>query len=144
MMKVNLEDILESIEMASDAFSYYYHLDSGKVVMYADPLITGIEDKELTEDLENNFDRYLCLPTKFEVNQYHIMETFASNFPEEQYRNQLLRCIQGRGAFRRFKDTIYDLNLEKKWFDYEAIAYDKIARTWCKDNGLEILEKGGD
>ena len=40
----------------------------------------------------------------------------------------LARVIQGRGDFRRFKDKLYDLNLEKQWYQYRDEAYEKIAR----------------
>lgn len=62
-MKVKLDDVLEAIEGASDEFRYFYHIESGEIVMYADPLITGIDNEELEDDLEENFDKYIELPT---------------------------------------------------------------------------------
>ena len=46
----------------------------------------------------------------------------------------------GRGAFRRFKDKLYDLNLEKHWYQYRDEAYEKIARQWCERHKIDIVE----
>ena len=46
----------------------------------------------------------------------------------------------GRGAFRRFKDKLYDLNLEKQWYQYRDEAYEKIARQWCERHKIDIVE----
>jgi hypothetical protein len=136
-MQIKLVDVLGAIELASNEFTYFYNKENGEVVMYADPLITGIENEELEEDLEENYDNYIRLPTKFEINQYHIMEQFIWSLPEGSNQNKLERSIQGRGAFRRFKDAVYNLGLEPSRFAYEALAYRKIAIEWCRDNGLE-------
>lgn len=136
-MKAKLDDILEAIELASDEFTYYFNKETGEVVMYGDPLLTGIEDEELEEELEENWDQYIRLPTKFDINEYHIMEKFIWSLPAGKMSDKLERAIQGRGAFRRFKDMVYDAGIEKQWFDFEAGEYRKIAMRWCKDNGIE-------
>lgn len=48
--------------------------------------------------------------------------------------------FRGRGAFRRFKDKLYDLNLEKHWYQYRDEAYEKIARQWCERHKIDIVE----
>ena len=45
-----------------------------------------------------------------------------------------------RGAFRRFKDKLYDLNLEKQWYQYREEAYEKIARQWSERHKIDIVE----
>lgn len=41
------------------------------------------------------------------------MEEFIWSLPEGSIQNTLERAIQGRGAFRRFKDLVDDLGVEK-------------------------------
>jgi hypothetical protein len=136
-MKVKLDDVLEAIELASDEYEYFYNIETGETVMYADSLITGIDNGELEADLEENYDKYIKLPTKFDINEYHIMEEFIWNLPTGKIQDKLEKAVQGRGAFRRFKEMVYDLGIEKKWFDYEAESYKKIAIEWCKYNDIE-------
>ena len=43
--------------------------------------------------------------------------------------------------FRRFKDKLYDLNLEKHWYQYRDEAYEKSQRNGVKDIRLILLNK---
>ena len=50
-----------------------------------------------------------------------------------------------QGQFReevllRFKDKLYDLNLEKQWYQYREEAYEKIARQWSERHKIDIVE----
>ena len=141
-MKVNLSVVLDAIEMADDNYTYFLDLETGESVFLVDELITGLDNEGLEDEIEENFERYLRLPTKFEIHEYHIMEEFVWSLPEGRQQDMLERAIQGRGAFRRFKDKVYDLGLEKKWFQYEADTYRKMAIEWCRDHGIEYYEEG--
>lgn len=66
-------------------------------------------------------------PTKFDIHEYHIMEEFVRSLPEGRPQDILEGVICWRGAFRRFKDTVYEFGLEKRWFQYKSITYSKIA-----------------
>ena len=49
-------------------------------------------------------------------------------------------AIRGKGAFRRFKDRLYDFDLQEKWYKYRDDCYEQIARDWCERFGIEIEE----
>ena len=51
----------------------------------------------------------------------------------------ILSALNGKGAFRRFKDTATRLNVEEKWYEYKDEALIKIASDWCKDNSIEDI-----
>lgn len=136
-MKIKIDDVLEAIELASNEFEYYYNTETGETVMYANSLISGIYNEEFDEQLDENYDKYIKLPNKFDINEYHIMEEFIWSLPEGKIHDRLESAIQGRGAFRRFKDMVYELGVEKTWFVYQTEAYKKIAIEWCKNNDIE-------
>jgi hypothetical protein len=48
--------------------------------------------------------------------------------------NALLRSIEGKGAFRRFKDALHRHGIEMNWYAYKDEAYKEIARDWCEEN----------
>lgn len=139
-MKINLYVVLDAIEMADDNYTYFLDKETGESVFLADELITGLNNEGLEDEIEENPDRYLRLPTKFEIHDYHIMEEYVWSLPEGKAQNMLERAIQGRGAFRRFKDTLDELGLKEKWYQFEADTYKKMAVEWCKDNGIEYYE----
>lgn len=132
-MKVKLEDIIEAMEFANMETEYYYDTQNKKVLMLFDEMVDGEDNQELFED-------YIPLPGQYDINEYRIMEEFIYELPAGKNQDVLARTIQGRGAFRRFKDKLYDLNLEKHWYQYRDEAYEKIARQWCEKYKIDIVE----
>ena len=49
----------------------------------------------------------------------------------------LEQVIRGKGAFRRFKNTIRYLGIEDEWYQYQASEYRRKAIEWCEKNELE-------
>ncbi|MBB6448508.1 hypothetical protein HNR44_000457 [Geomicrobium halophilum] len=47
------------------------------------------------------------------------METFIATLESEHKQEKLARTIQGKGAFRRFKDLVIELNVADEWYDYQ-------------------------
>ena len=132
-MKVKLEDIIEAMEFANMETEYYYDTQNEKVLMLFDEMVDGEDNPELFED-------YIPLPGQYDINEYRIMEEFVYELPAGKNQDVLARAIQGRGAFRRFKDKLYDLNLEKQWYQYREEAYEKIARQWSERHKIDIVE----
>ena len=139
-MKVKLGVILDAIEMADDNYTYFLDLETGDSVFLADELITGLDNEGLEDEIEENLERYLRLPTKFEIREYHIMEEFIWTLKGE--RADKLDCaIRGRGAFRRFKDLVDRMGISQQWYDFQAEYYRKLAIEWCQEHGLEYIEE---
>lgn len=139
-MKVKLGVILDAIEMADDNYTYFLDLETGDSVFLADELITGLDNEGLEDEIEENLERYLRLPTKFEIHEYHIMEEFIWTLKGE--RADKLDCaIRGRGAFRRFKDLVDRMEISQQWYDFQAEYYRKLAIDWCQEHGLEYEEE---
>jgi len=128
-MKVKFSAVMDAIELASDDIRYYYNVDTQEVISVA------LYDDD--NDIEMQHDHYISLPSKYDINDYQIMEDFIQKLPDEQQSNQLAYAIRGRGAFRGFRDLIDELNLTRQWYDFRTKAYEQIARQWCQENSLE-------
>ncbi len=136
-MKVNLSVVLDAIEMADDNYTYFLDLETGESIFLADELITGLDKEGLEDEIDENPDCYLRLPTKFEIHEYHIMEEFIWTLTGEKAA-RLERSIQGRGAFRKFKDMVYSMGIEEQWYAFQEKYYIKLAIKWCHSHDLEI------
>lgn len=136
-MKVKLDEVINAIEAAGDEVDYFYDTRSDEIIYYVDELLTGVDNTELKEDLEENYDKYIHVPGQYERHDYNIMRSFVLNFADDDIREQLEQAISGTGAFRVFKYTIYNLGVEKDWYDFQKNAYTKIAIEWCQRNNIE-------
>ena len=140
-MKIKLKQVIDAIETANEVFTCFYDTETGETVYLQDEMITGERDEELEELIENSpRDRFLRFPTKYDIHEYSIMESFIESLPPSAARQELAHAIRGKGAFRRFKNGVYYHRIEQQWFDYQAEAYREIAIRWCRDEGIDYVE----
>lgn len=64
------------------------------------------------------------------------MEEFCGSIKNDRVSNALYSSIQGRGAFRRFKDTIIRFGVEDDWYKFREEALKQIAIEWCEENEI--------
>lgn len=136
-MAIKLSEIAEALEMMNDDIRYVYDSANEDIVMLWDGMVNGEYNPELYEEISEGWnDNYIDLPDRYDVNEYGMMEDFIENLPEGRKKDRLENAIRGRGAFRRFKDTLYDLDLENRWYRYQEQRFTEIARKWCEDHHI--------
>ncbi|KAB8125834.1 hypothetical protein F9U64_21510 [Gracilibacillus oryzae] len=149
--KVKIDEILVAMDMQSYDNINLLHINTGNVVHVLREFLTMAEDGESIDDLYDwqqeqmelaydiieNDDNYLDLPTEFEIHEYSMMEDFCFTIENPAFQNKLLHTIRGKGAFRRFKDKINELDIEQDWYAYRDECYKQIAREFCEKNNLE-------
>lgn len=130
---VTLSKIIEGLEMVDDIVDCYYNPKKDEI------FLSNIgEYEELSEDeIDELFEESIILPTQYEINEYQIMVDFIEKIDNLEVKNNLQRLIQGKGAFRRFKDYCLEINIIQDWYDFKEQKYKEIAIEWCKQNKLE-------
>lgn len=123
-MTIKLEQVIEAIEMSDDFFTSFWDTKTGET------------DEVLAAEIENDSKRFLRFPTKYEIHEYRIMEDFIEQLSPGKVQSDLSYSIRGKGAFRRFKESIRYHDLEQQWYDYLEKAYRDIAVRWCTEEGL--------
>ena len=72
---------------------------------------------------------------------YDDLVDFTERVRDPRARDLLERAITGRGAFRRFKDTLFEFpELRKAWFAFHDARMERRALEWLADEGL--VEEG--
>lgn len=134
---MKMSALMEAIELASDSGAYFYDFDKQEsIYLSEDSWNWDEEDKEMAELMDMEWDRFIRLPEKYEIHEYRIMEDFIDELNDQKLQMELYRAIQGRGAFRRFKDKIRYSGIEQQWYDYQNNAYREFALRWCKENNI--------
>jgi hypothetical protein len=147
---VRLKDIIDALDVHIEESSNYLDLDSGEVTNVSRELLRKAE--ETPDDEEPDIpewqkpqwevakgifsSRFLRLPDRFDVNEWEIMQDFASSMKPGRIRDELLNAIHGRGAFRMFKDAVRRHRIEPAWFEFRAEALKQIAIDWCEENHI--------
>ena len=159
---VSLRDLVDELQMLPNEWNAYLNKVTGKIITVTDDDVAMVEmDSEFEEEMQEGNDDiggsvsdletehyqevkrvmasdpdYLKLPSRFEIHEYEIMERFCLSIPDEKVSDVLLGKIRGSGAFRRFKETIYQYGIENDWFKYRDEAYTEIAIAWLESNGI--------
>ncbi|HBA37741.1 MAG TPA: hypothetical protein DCY94_03375, partial [Firmicutes bacterium] len=125
-MKVKLSEVLDALDFTSDEIEYYYNPDNGEIFM------SNIGDFEnLSEDeLDELFEKSIMLPTRYDIDEYEMMENFVETVRDIRLQNQLYISLNGRGAFRRFKDTCINFDIINDWYEFRDIRYKELAINW--------------
>ena len=139
-MKVKLQEVLEALEGAGMDVNYYYDTKNQEILMIFDGMVNGENNPELIEEIEDGFiEDYIPLPGQYDIHEYRMMEDFIYELPGGRAQDALEAAIRGKGAFRRFKDRLYDFNSHEKWYKYRDACYERVARDWCERFGIEVV-----
>lgn len=151
---VKLKDIIEEMEIQFEESSSLLNIKTGEIVLVTSEDLRAAEDEKpfdhlpewerenrmVVIDVVENFENYIELPTKYDVNEYEIMENFCLTVSEQRKQESLLRAIRGKGAFRRFKDKIIDFGIEEQWYSCQDECFKQIAIEWCQENKIDFIE----
>ncbi|MYL50557.1 hypothetical protein GLV98_13750 [Halobacillus litoralis] len=149
-MPVKLNNIAGELEILMEEYMAFFDRETFAVVhfppgMYdevemGEPYETRIdwieEDWKSAEMVVHNEERFVKLPSKWDINDYEIMEDYSYSIEDEQVRKQVLNAIRGRGAFRRFREHVEYHGLLNDWYKYKTDRYVEIAREWCEENDI--------
>ncbi len=140
--RIDLAQICDALEDNSGEMSWWLEPTSGELHLLSDGLWDG-------EDVGRDFEPPDGLRRVEPVGSreaYRDLEDFTGRVRDPKARELLERAIAGRGAFRRFKDTLADFReLRAAWFKFHDARTECRAIEWLRDEGLisdESAERG--
>lgn len=88
---------------------------------------------------EENEERYIDIP-KIDSNEaFYVMTKFAQR-TESDPENKLFDALDGNKPFRRFKDTLYELDFWEEWNQFEKKLAEEEIQTWMNHYELDYTE----
>lgn len=137
-MKCKLSLIIEGIDRANVDEKYYLNENNGRVWVSTDMGNFYIDNNEKLDDEYLYNDSSISLPGQYEINEYKIIKNFIETVKDSKIKNQLLIAIQGRGAFRRFKDSCINFDIINDWYKFKNNTYYELAKEWCVWNNIDF------
>ncbi len=142
-----LRDIVDALEMQFDESLSLLDRDTGQVETMSREILSAAEEGDDDEDADlpdeewelaklivSSRDRFLRLPTKFDVHEWAIMEEVSDSVKSAGIREDLLHAIHGAGAFRNFKYLVKRHGIDQTWYAFRTEALKQIALDWCEEN----------
>jgi len=129
-----LEDAFEN--NAPEVHSYL-HFDTGEVIRIVD----GVADPSMHTRIMNDA-RYLRIDPVSSREQYRWMERFIATVEDEELRRRLNTAIDGKGAFRRFKDALMSHPVDReRWFAFRSERLRSCMESWLTAHGIHSVER---
>src|SRR6266542_2151306 len=131
--QVDLSELSQALEDHSGSASWWLDPESGELHMLGDSMWDG---EDIGPDFEPpaRFRRVEALDSR---ESYADLEDFTAAVRDPRARELLERAIAGRGAFRRFKDTLAEFpDLRAAWFKFHDARLERRAVEWLRDAGL--------
>ena len=137
MTQISIDwDALETaVERNAPDTESFLDLATGQVVtiVAGDPE-AALRRKRVAESIES----FLRVEPASSREQYRWMERFVASVSDDALRERLIISIDGKGAFRRFKDVLLAYPAEReRWFSYRADLLHWHIHNWMGDHGLE-------
>lgn len=100
-LHVAMDDLLDAIEEQSETIVPYFNQRTGEVDIWVDPAICG-DEPQLDPDAAD----WVEIPRIDSHDAFRTMERFVDTLDELDVQRQLRTALQGRGPFRRFRETL--------------------------------------
>lgn len=129
-----LEDAFEN--NAQDVHSYL-HLGTGEVIRIVD----GAADPSMHVRVMSDHE-YLRVDPVSSREQYRWMERFIATVQEVEFQRKLQRAIDGKGAFRRFKDVLSGFPVDReRWFTFRSERLRACMDSWLEAHGIRSVDR---
>jgi len=145
---ISLRAVADALEEQDDQCGAYLNPVSGEILTVSHEedrmLEEGYDEESLPQWQVDTLNRVrefqqntvLTLPNAFDIHDWQIMDNFAEEQENDGTRNILSQALHGSGAFRCFKNAIYQLGIEEAWFRFRRKALKDIAREWLEEHHL--------
>jgi hypothetical protein len=131
------EAIQDAFENNAPEVHSYLHLTTGEVIRIVD----GIADPNMHTRIVSD-PNYIRIDPVSSREQYRWMERFIVTVEDEEFHKKLMGAIDGKGAFRRFKDVLMHFPVDReRWFAFRAERLKVAIEAWLDTHGLVAVER---
>jgi hypothetical protein len=133
-------DALEiAVERNSPETDSYLDLTTGRVLT----ITTGDPEAAINrQNVSENIRNFMRIEPASSREQYRWMERFIATVDEGDLRDKLVASIDGKGAFRRFKDVLMSFPIDReRWFTFRSERLRACMETWLATHGIEAVAR---
>jgi len=117
-LELDWDNLEIAVERNSPETDSYLDFTTGRIIT----ITAGDPEASINrQNIADNIRNFLRIEPASSREQYRWMERFVGSVLDEPLRERLIISIDGKGAFRRFKDVLLAYPAEReRWFSYRA------------------------
>ena len=134
---VDWEALEDAFENNAPEVHSYLHLTTGEVLRVVD----GVADPQMHVRIASD-GNYLRIDPVSSREQYRWMERFIPMVEDPDLRGKLTHAIDGKGAFRRFKDVLMSFAEDReKWFTFRSERLRTFMEAWLSAHAIRATPR---
>ena len=134
---VDWEALEDAFENNAPEVHSYLHLSTGEVLRVVD----GVADPQMHVRIASDTN-YLRIDPVGSREQYSWMERFIPMVDDVEIRTKLARAIDGKGAFRRFKDVLMGYAADReRWFLFRSERLRTFMEAWLSAHAIRATPR---
>ncbi len=139
-LPIDWNELETALTWRSDEGGQYLDLGTGEIIAWMGP----DDDVMSEEDVDSGLieGRLLDIEPLESSVEYGWMAEFAGSVTDPALAQLLEVALNGRGAFRRFKDVLAGYPAEReRWFAFHGERVREAAQEWLNRNGIEAITR---
>jgi len=134
---IDWEALEDAFENNAPEVHSYLHLVTGDVLRVVD----GVADPQMHARIAAD-PNYLRIDPVSSREQYRWMERFIPMVEDPELQGKLTQAIDGKGAFRRFKDVLMSYGPEReRWFSFRSERLRIFMEAWLNAHALNPIAR---
>lgn len=129
-LKIDWNNLIDAFGSEQEDYRCYLDTSSGDVAW---------KNIEIVENSEKGLDKkFIAAPHISSREGWDLMMDFIANVTNKQLKTKLQNVVQGKGAFKKFKEILSKFsNSLDDWYIYQDAAYTKLLNEWLQQNDIE-------
>ena len=141
VLRIDLDELCEAMENSSYEHEYYLDLETGEILFLSE-YTDDEETEKLRDRIDEEPDRYERISKAESQEGYEDMQDFITTVKDEHLAELLEVAINGKGAFRRFKDVLINYPEEREgWFKFKDDRMEERALEWLDDIDVTLAKE---
>jgi hypothetical protein len=130
-LQVDWNGLHSAFQMNMPEVKCFFSLEDGTVLK----LPPGDQNLPTIQGQRDLYRPIEAVPSRI---QYQWLDSYIKTVEDETLRERLQAAINGKGAFRRFKDILLTLPDERRrWFEFRDVAMRQRIIEWVREQGVD-------
>lgn len=137
-VKIDINKVTHAFRTCAEEREYFLDTKNGDIV-HVSEFWHEDEKEKVYKKIDAEPERYIMFPPDGPRKVYYDMLDFAATIEDRELKEKLYVAVEGRGGFRRFKETISSYpKVKSKWESFIKERTRERISDWLKENNIEI------
>lgn len=135
---LKLSTVVEGFDRIDQFNAVYINIYTNEIIE-VNSLLSEQEIRVENKKIEMSSESYIALPLQYELETHKIIVDFIDDLDNQKQQVELSNAFSGKGAFKKFKNKLHQLGLEKKWYKFKENEYINKAKEFLIINDIDYV-----